>query len=414
MLTEAQQNATMRKRKPLRESYTEAFPEQTPVLSMMTKKSGQRTTSATSSEVEWPFKTFSPPTHETVYDGDDVDFDTEAEDNESNKDMIKGRIMLVRAAVKTGRIANAVVAQHGGVEPGTNKSIHKDHIKDALRRLRERQELAIVSCNDSKAQATVGGVKVPYRTRGLVSWGRAGAHADLPIPEMARLPAGQRLAIASASAFTEANLNSIMQTSWQTRRTMGKWKMMNTGDMQTQINQFACFGEQSETKAPIRRMNQDASKSTITLNVRVYNGSFGSVESIPTVNLPDQKVGTANTVSADATISNLSFNALKFLAPGMLVSGTGIAAGTRIAYIVSATSVELDTAATANGTGVSLTFGEVVFSEILDFDFLEFNFVEEVGWEELENKGGGPRGYTDGICFLANLNPQAHAFVMKS
>jgi hypothetical protein len=408
--TEANQNVAMRKRIPLREAFIEAFPEQTPVLSLIPKKSGVRTTSPESSEVEWPFKKFRRPRNRGVYDGDDVDFSTESEHNEDNKAMVKGRIQLIRTAVRTGRIAEAVINQHGGVQAGTGNSIHKDHVKDALRGMREDKNFIIVSDADSKAQATVGGTKVPYGTRGFVSWCRTGAHTDLPIPEMARIPAGNRLGLANVGEFDEDALNAMLQSCWDTRRTKGNWKMFNNSDMQLALNQFLCFGETSETKAPLRRYNNDASTGTIKLHVRIYQGSFGQVESIPVHDLPEQFEQEVTTANGDAT---LTVEDSGVMYPGMLVAGAGIPANTRVLYIVDGTHVELTANATATGT-VTGTFGTEVFSELMDMDYIEFNYVDEVGWQPLENKGGGPRGYADSLCFLANLNPQAHGLIYKS
>ncbi len=65
---------------------------------------------------------------------------------------------------------------------------------------------------------------------------------------------------------------------------------------------------------------------------------------------------TGNTTSGSTTISGLSSTAL--LADGMSVTGAGIAAGSTIATIASATSITLNNKATATGTAVALTFTE--------------------------------------------------------
>ena len=411
--TETQQNVGMRKRVPLRESFIEAFPELTPVLTLIKKNTGKKTTSPESSEVEWPFKTFRGPRNRPIYDGDDVNFSTEAEHNEDNKTMLKGRIQLIRAAVQTGRIAEAVINQHGGVEAGGAKSIHKDHIKDALRGMREDKEFIICSDADSKAQATIGGVKVPYQTRGFASWCRRGSpsHSDLGIPSMAQIPAGQIKSISNPAAFEESDINAMLQSCWTARKSNGDWKMFCVPDLQTRMNDFLCYGELSETKMPIRRYNQEAAKDTIRLHVKIYESSFGRVTNVPKTGLPGTVTRNVTTANGDATLTGLSTT--DDLYAGMPISGTGIPANTRILYIVSATSVELTAAATASAT-VSATIGQEVYAELMDFDFHEYNYVDEVGWKPLEDKGGGPRGYADSLSFYANLNPQAHAIILKS
>ena len=53
------------------------------------------------------------------------------------------------------------------------------------------------------------------------------------------------------------------------------------------------------------------------------------------------------------------------LSPDMAVSGTGIATGTRIWSIDNKDQITLDTAATANGTGTTLSFTPVPFNDSL-------------------------------------------------
>ena len=84
--TELNQNVQMRKRIPLQEAFIEAYPEETPALSLIDKKRGV-TTSPTSSEIEWPFKNFRAARNNPIFDGDDIT-DDEAETNEANNEML--------------------------------------------------------------------------------------------------------------------------------------------------------------------------------------------------------------------------------------------------------------------------------------------------------------------------------------
>ncbi|MEI7862463.1 MAG: hypothetical protein WCJ21_07525, partial [Planctomycetota bacterium] len=63
---------------------------------------------------------------------------------------------------------------------------------------------------------------------------------------------------------------------------------------------------------------------------------------------------TGNTTRTSAVVTNVSSTSA--LAPGMLVSGTGISAGTTIRSVDSATQITLSAPATATGTGVALAF----------------------------------------------------------
>lgn len=68
---------------------------------------------------------------------------------------------------------------------------------------------------------------------------------------------------------------------------------------------------------------------------------------------------TANFSSGSTTVTDLSSTAQ--LAPGLNVSGTGIADGTRVASIDSTTQITLDTATTVQGSGTTLTFTALPF-----------------------------------------------------
>jgi RHS repeat-associated protein len=63
---------------------------------------------------------------------------------------------------------------------------------------------------------------------------------------------------------------------------------------------------------------------------------------------------TGNTSNSSTTISGLA--STTGVAVGMAVSGTGIPVGSTVATMVSSTSITISMAATANGTGVSISF----------------------------------------------------------
>jgi len=78
---------------------------------------------------------------------------------------------------------------------------------------------------------------------------------------------------------------------------------------------------------------------------------------------------TGNTQNGSRTVSDLDnstnlYNA-RAIVPGTNVSGTGIASGTTVFAIIDKDRIELDTAATASGTGVSLSFTPIPFDDSL-------------------------------------------------
>jgi len=401
-----------RKRVPLTEAMEEAFPEHTPVLSLVGKKSNCKTTSpdSNSSKVEWGFKSFQAGEVRGTLDNEDFDADSEAEDNEAYKTQIENRIQLTRAGVKTGRIANSVTIQHG-----VKSEIHLDHKMDCLRRYKHSTEKWLVSECDSRAEGAIGGVKNPYMSRAFASFHRNGAHNDLPIPTLARPAAGQNVNIAAASDVTISTLIGMLQSQWDTRLTPGNWHLFGNSDFQTAVDNMLEFGATANSKTPIRRVNQDSSNREIEIRVKSLDNTFGHIDFSLHAALPKVVTLTGSATTNASTLVTVSSNAKLY--PGMPVVGTGIAAGTRIAGVpskkISSTTIYLDTAATATGT-VSLAFGEEVYAEMWDFEHCQLGYIDEVAWEDLENKGGGPVGYTDALQFFAYQNPQAGGIIRKT
>lgn len=69
------------------------------------------------------------------------------------------------------------------------------------------------------------------------------------------------------------------------------------------------------------------------------------------------QIGTGSITNANNIVTNMSQQLLSLLTPGMLVSGTGISAGTTVAAInVTAGTVQLSANATATNSLVALTF----------------------------------------------------------
>jgi hypothetical protein len=406
--TEANSNSAVRKRVPLREAYIEAYPEKTPILTMCPKTTGKRPTSDGGSEVHWFFKTFEEGEYGSVYDGDDFTSD-EAVNNDANKTVLKGRVQLTRSGVWTGRIAEATIQQHGNV---TSK--HLDDKKDMLRKLRESKEKIISSAQHSKAQAA--SPKVAFQTRGFVAWGESADHADLPIDAMAKMPAAQRKVVADVGDFAENDLRAMMQSCFETREAEGNWHAFIHPDMQTHMDNWLILGDVTSTKVPIRRFNQDVAKKEIDLMVRSFKGSFGKAHFTPKNRLPEQFTYSVTTTNTSATVTvdtNKKFTA------GMQIKGTGIPSGARILSVPKTTNggpgttLVLSAACTASAT-VTATVDQTVLAEFWDMNFVELAYIDEVGWVPLENQGGGQRGYSDCLYTFANLNPQAHALILKT
>lgn len=91
------------------------------------------------------------------------------------------------------------------------------------------------------------------------------------------------------------------------------------------------------------------------------NGVFTVIDVITTLNTADAAGttftdATCDTASGDATVTH---DANAQIIAGLSVSGTGVRDGSHIASITDSTHFELSKTATANGTNVTLTFGDM-------------------------------------------------------
>jgi hypothetical protein len=197
--------------------------------------------------------------------------------------------------------------------------------------------------------------------------------------------------------------------------TGGSWHLFGSASFQAVVDNMLEFGPTANSKTPIRRVNQDSANREIEIRVKSLDNTFGHIDFSLHAALPKVVTLTGCVTTNTSTTVTVSSNAKLY--PGMPVVGTGIAAGTRIAAVpskkTSSTTIVLTAAATASGT-VSLAFGEEVFAEMWDFEHTQLGYIDEVGWEDLENKGGGPRGYADALQFFAYLNPQSGGIIRKT
>lgn len=180
-----------------------------------------------------------------------------------------------------------------------------------------------------------------YLTRGLGSWISNSAQSDLPVPAAFRTPSASINTTASAS-LTETHVQDVLESSFQQSGRRSGFKLVCGTKMKRVFTGFGQYVGDKASNLAVRRMNQ-SDPSMIQANVGVFEGDFGTIELIPDLWL---------------------------------------------AY-----------------SGGDATSGTNYRGYLLDMDMLELRFLERPGNVELEDKGGGPRGYADTIFGLVVKNP---------
>jgi hypothetical protein len=207
-----------------------------------------------------------------------------------------------------------------------------------------KRSMEAAFCSDQESVEQSG--STPYKTRGLGKWIQNGAQSDLPVNASYRTPTGSINATATAS-LTENNIQDMLQSIYEQTGKGQTYSLVCGPALKRQFTSFTRtqFGSTNVASA-IRVLNQK-SENKIVSTVDIFEGDFGTLELIPSLFL-----------AADA-------------------SGAG------------ATAVK-------NGRGY-----------VLDMDMVELRYNRKPRFQELEDRGGGPRGIVDAICALCVKSPLA-------
>ena len=186
---------------------------------------------------------------------------------------------------------------------------------------------------------------VPWKTRGLGSWIQSGAQSTNAVPVSFRTPTGSVDATTMA-ATTETTFNDVFQSIFQVNGGRRNYTLFAGPTLKRTISKFQ--RQEGTTTAKSYMVTQDANENKVTLNVTVYEGDFHTVTIVP-----DMFIALAD--GADVTT----------------VTGAQKCGG----YVIDPQLV-----------GIGTMLG--------------------VQAEELEDQGGGRRGFVSAACLLVCKNPK--------
>jgi len=145
----------------------------------------------------------------------------------------------------------------------------------AMREIKRSIEAAIGSDNDMQADNGV----VPWKTRGLGSWVRATAQTVNPVPTSFLTPSASIDTTATGS-LTESLFNDVFQSIFQVNGGRRNYTLFAGPNLKRAISKFQRQeGASGTTKT--YQVTQDANENKVTLNVTVYDGDFHVVTVIP-------------------------------------------------------------------------------------------------------------------------------------
>jgi hypothetical protein len=207
-----------------------------------------------------------------------------------------------------------------------------------------KRDMEATFCSDQNSREQNGANA--YLTRGLGRWIQNGEQGDLPVNEKYRTPAGSINATATAS-LTENNIQDMLQSIYSQTGKVSTYSLVCGPTLKRQFTSFTRTQFASTNVASAIRVLNQKDENKIVSTVDIFEGDFGTLELIPSLFL-----------AADAT-------------------GAGAAA-------------------VQNGRGY-----------VLDMDMVELRYNRKPRFQELEDRGGGPRGIVDAICALCVKSPLA-------
>jgi hypothetical protein len=207
-----------------------------------------------------------------------------------------------------------------------------------------KRDMEATFCSDQESREQSG--SNAYLTRGLGRWIQNGAQSDLPVNVNYRTPTGSINATATAS-LTENNIQDMLQSIYSQTGKVSTYSLVCGPTLKRQFTSFTRTQFASTNVASAIRVLNQKDENKIVSTVDIFEGDFGTLELIPSLFL-----------AADAT-------------------GAGAAA-------------------VQNGRGY-----------VLDMDMVELRYNRKPRFQELEDRGGGPRGIVDAICALCVKSPLA-------
>jgi hypothetical protein len=206
-----------------------------------------------------------------------------------------------------------------------------------------KRSMEAAFCSDQEGVEQSG--VTPYKTRGLGKWIQNGAQSDLPVNSAYRTPTSSINTTVTAS-LTENNIQDMLQSLYEQTGKSQTYSLVCGPALKRQFTSFTRTQFASTNVASAIRVLNQKDDNKIVSTVDIFEGDFGTLELIPSLFL-----------AKDATVN---------------------------------------AAAVQNGRGY-----------VLDMDMVELRYNRKPRFQELEDRGGGPRGIVDAICALCVKSPLA-------
>lgn len=227
-------------------------PEETPLLSLASKKK------ATATFHEWTADTLATPNADGVSEGADV---TSFDDKFANRARLGNYVQKFRRPYLVSDLQQATTS----VGPA---DIAQAQAK-SMRELKRDIEFALASDNDRSAEDGAG---TPYKLRGLGDWLDSAGPADVPADY--RTPAAS--IDANGASITEAQFNAVISSIFTVNGEVNNLNLIAGTALRSAVSDFTRADTSSNDTT--YTVTQSAESKKITLAVDVYESDFGYVK----------------------------------------------------------------------------------------------------------------------------------------
>lgn len=280
-------------REDLRDILTILEPEETPFTSMV--KKGE---SPASVFVEVLADTLRKPRTGGTKEGQDA-----GKGNNKAKNRQRFGSFLHRVQDEYGVTdVQQAISKRGGVAAISDE--YGDAKAKAVREV--KRDLEAIACSDIEMQ---GGSDTEMRTRGAFTWLSTSAQTTQPVPAQFLTPSAHVLDGGTPASFTEAQFNGVLKALSKVYGGKRDYQCIAGDNVCEVVDNFTRVN--SSTTNVRYQVSETASSHTITLNVSIFDSTFGRAHMIPTQFNKLDSAGDGNPNAA--LILNMSLWQMLFL-----------------------------------------------------------------------------------------------------
>ena len=256
----------------------------------------------------WQVDSLPEPKTDGTVDGTDVgagDFENYVKtDAKQYRNELAAYIQIFRRQTRVSKLTQSSVTNIAGVKDELANNVSK-----AMLMLKRDMEKTFCSSNVSQAEksVTVGGVTsiVPYKTRGLDKWIVKAADKDtnenstiVPdefcVPYDAVDPTNSSIAEGALADLNETQIQNLLTSIYKQTGQFKTYDLLGGPLLKRAFTNLVYTTKESGATNPLeasRTFNRNASDSSYTSSIDVFEGDFGGLRLHPSLFLKNHKVG---------------------------------------------------------------------------------------------------------------------------